>query len=98
MRGMSTVTTTEITETAMAFFEACETGKGWEGCSAHCHPNASFSAKAEPLADVRTLQEYTDWMKALLDFIPDGRYEIKSFATDQERNTVCVYGVFSGTH
>jgi predicted ester cyclase len=96
---MSTVTETPtITETAKAFFEACETGKGWEGCSAYCHPNASFSAQAEPLADVRTLQEYTEWMKALLVFIPDGRYEVKSFATDQERNSVCAYAVFSGTH
>ena len=96
---MSTVTETPtITETAKAFFEACETGKGWQGCSAYCHPNASFSAQAEPLADVRTLHEYTEWMKALLGFIPDGRYEVKSFATDQERNSVCAYGVFSGTH
>ena len=31
-----------ITETAMAFFEACETGKGWEGCSPYCQPDAGF--------------------------------------------------------
>jgi predicted ester cyclase len=34
----------------------------------------------------------------LLVFIPDGRYEVRSFATDQERSSVCAYGVFSGTH
>jgi len=33
-------------------------------------------------------------MKGLLTFIPDGRYALKSFAT----NSVCAYGVFSGTH
>jgi predicted ester cyclase len=87
-----------ITETARAFFEACETGKGWAGCSAYCLPDASFSAQAEPLADVHTVEEYADWMKALLVFMPDGRYEVKSFATDDERNNVCAYGVFSGTH
>lgn len=87
-----------ITETARAFFEACETGKGWEACSAYCQPSASFAAQAEPLADVRSLKEYTEWMKALLGFIPDGRYDVKSFATDRERNGVCVYAVFSGTH
>jgi predicted ester cyclase len=96
---MSAVTqAATITETARAFFEACETGKGWEGCSAYCHPNASFAAQAEPLADVRTLKEYADWMKALLVFVPDGRYELKSFATDSERSNVCAYAVFSGTH
>jgi predicted ester cyclase len=96
---MSTATQTPtIMETAKAFFEACETGKGWEGCSPYCQPNASFAAQAEPLADVHTLKEYAEWMKALLVFIPDGRYEVKSFAIDQERNNVCAYGVFSGTH
>src|SRR5262249_17455724 len=86
-----------ITETAAKFFEACETGKGWDGCKAYCKPGATFAAQAEPLADVRTLQQYTDWMKGILTFIPDGRYALKSFATDAERKSVCAYGVFSGT-
>ena len=95
---MATTETQTITETAKAFFEACETGKGWEGCGAYCHPDATFSAQAEPLADVRTLEGYAEWMKGLLVFIPDGRYDLKSFATDAERSNVCAYGVFSGTH
>jgi len=81
-----------ITEIAAKFFEACETGKGWDGCKAYCKPNATFSAQAEPLADVRTLQQYTDWMKAVLTFIPDGRYELRSFATDDKGKSVCAYG------
>jgi predicted ester cyclase len=87
-----------ITETAAKFFEACETGKGWGACNAYCKPNATFSAQAEPLADVHTLQQYTDWMKAVLTFIPDGRYELRSFATDDKGKSVCAYGIFSGTH
>src|SRR4029077_4150015 len=63
-----------ITSVAKQFFEACETGKGWEVCQAYCTPNASFSAQAEPLADMRTLREYTNWMNGLLTFMPDGRY------------------------
>ena len=90
--------TESITETAQAFFDACETGKGWAECSAYCQPNASFTAQAGPLADMRTLQQYTEWMKGLLGFVPDGSYAVKSFATDQERNNVCAYAVFSGTH
>ena len=89
---------TSITEIARKFFEACETGKGWEGCKAYCNPGATFSAQAEPLSDTRTLQQYTEWMKGLLTPIPDGRYEVKSFATDDERKSVCAYAVFSGTH
>jgi predicted ester cyclase len=94
----TTAGTSTITETARAFFDACETGKGWDGCSAYCHPEASFSAQAEPLADVHTLRDYAEWMKGLLVVLPDGSYEVKSFATDPERNNVCAYGVFSGTH
>jgi len=66
---------TSITGIAKNFFEACEAGKGWDGC-----------------------KQYTDWMKGLLTFIPDGRYDLKSFATDEGRQSVCAYGVFSGTH
>jgi predicted ester cyclase len=87
-----------ITAVAKQFFEACEAGKGWEVCKAYCTPSASFIAQSEPLADVRTLQAYSDWMKGLLTFMPDGRYVVKSFATDDERNSVCAYGVFSATH
>ena len=87
-----------ITETARLFFDACETGEGWSGCHAYCTADASFAAQSEPIAGVKTLEAYTDWMKGLLGFMPDGRYEVMSFATDTERNNVSAYGVFSATH
>jgi len=87
-----------ITETARQFFDACETGQGWAGCQAFCTKEASFSSQAEPLAAVTSLEGYTEWMKGLLVFIPDGRYEVKAFAVDEARHNVCAYGVFSGTH
>jgi predicted ester cyclase len=87
-----------ITAIAGKYFEACETGKGWQGCKKYCKADATFSAQAEPLAQIHSLQDYTEWMKGLMTFMPDGRYEVKSFATDQERKNVCAYGVFYGTH
>ena len=87
-----------ITRVAESFFEACETGKGWAGCKAYCTPDATFSAQAEPLLDVKTLEQYTNWMQAITGMLPDARYEIKSFATDEERNNVAAYAVFHGTH
>ena len=87
-----------ITEIADKFFVACETGKGWEVCKAYCTPDATFAAQAEPLSDVKSLQQYCDWMKGLLGFIPDGRYELVSFATDAQRCNVSAYAVFHGTH
>jgi len=85
-------------ETARKFFDACESGKGWDGCQAYCLPDASFSAQAGALSDVTTLQAYTDWMKGLFTPVPDGSYEIRSFAVDDERNNVAAYGIFRGTH
>jgi len=90
--------TVSITAVAEAFFDACETGKGWEVCSSFCTPDATFSAQAEPLLEVKTLAQYTDWMKSMLTLLSDARYEVKSFATDSARNNVAAYGVFDGTH
>ena len=87
-----------ITATARDFFDACETGKGWEGCKAYCTADATFSAQAEPLAEVTTLAQYADWMKGLFGPLPNGSYDLKSFATDTERHNVTAYAVFSGTH
>lgn len=85
-------------ETAERFFEACETGKGWDMCNQFCHDGATFSAQADALAEISTLEGYTDWMKGLLTPVPDGSYEVKSFAVDEERQNVAVYAVFRGTH
>lgn len=82
---------------AELFFEACETGQGWEGCAKYCHPDATFSAQATALADIESLQGYTDWMKGLLTPIPDGHYELKCFAADDERQCVAAFAVFRGT-
>lgn len=87
-----------MSETAMRFFEACETGKGWEGCRPYCHANATFSAQAGALQGVETLQAYTDWMKGMFAALPDGSYELRSFAVDDQRRNVAAYGVFRGTH
>ena len=85
-------------ETAEQFFQACETGKGWAGCEQYCHEGATFSAQTEALEGVDTLEKYTDWMKGLLSPLPDGNYEVRSFAVDEERKNVAAYGVFRGTH
>ena len=87
-----------IKEEAEQFFDACETGKGWETCRQYCHPQATFLAQADALAGVDTLEAYTEWMKGLLTPVPDGRYEVRSFAVDEDRNNVAAYSVFRGTH
>jgi predicted ester cyclase len=87
-----------IKQTAERFFDACETGKGWDVCKQYCHTDASFSAQAGALAGVTTLQGYTEWMKGLFTPVPDGSYELRAFAVDEDRRNVLAYAVFRGTH
>lgn len=84
-------------DTATAFFEACETGKGWEACQAFCHPSATFSCQADALADVSELAAYAEWMKGLLTPVPDGRYVLTAFAMDTRRATAVATAEFHGT-
>jgi len=84
-------------ETAAAFFEACETGKGWEACKAFCEAGATFSAQADALAEVTTLAAYCDWMQDLHTPVPDGRYVLTAFAFDEARQTAVATAEFHGT-
>ncbi|MCY4334482.1 MAG: nuclear transport factor 2 family protein [Litoreibacter sp.] len=84
-------------ETAQAFFDACETGKGAEVCAQWCTNDASFSCQADALAEVTTLAAYCDWMKGLLTPVPDGRYVLTAFAFDEARSTAVATAEFHGT-
>jgi ketosteroid isomerase-like protein len=84
-------------ETAQAFFDACETGKGWDVCQQWCKPDATFSCQADALAETTTLAAYADWMKGLLTPIPDGHYKLTAFAADEARGTVVAAAEFHGT-
>ena len=87
-----------IDEVAAAFFEACETGGGWDGCAQYCTDDATFSAQSETIGDITDLRTYADWMKGTLALMPDATYDLKAFAADPERNCVLAYAVFRGTH
>ena len=83
-------------QTAHSFFEACEDGEGWQVCSRYCKPDASFSAQAEALADVTTLEAYTDWMKGLYTLMPDAGYELKSWGLTPSATTFAPMRSFLG--
>jgi ketosteroid isomerase-like protein len=83
---------------ARDFFEACETGKGWQACKKYCSDGATFSAQSDALSGVSTVEGYAEWMKGLLVPLPDGHYELKSFAEDAENGNVTAAAVFHGTH
>ena len=84
-------------ETARMFFEACETGKGWDGCKESCNPAATFSSQTNALSEITTLEGYCDWMKNLFTPIPDGQYELKFIAADEADISVTAFAIFHGT-
>ena len=86
-----------ITGPARQFFEACETGQGWDACKAFCNPDATFSSQTNALAEISTLAEYCEWMKGMFTPVPDGRYELKFFAADEADQSVAAVAVFHGT-
>ena len=87
-----------LSEDAKNFFDACETGKGWDVCQQWCKDGATFASQADALADIDTLEGYVEWMKGLLVPVPDGHYELKGFAVDEDRQTALAAAVFHGTH
>ena len=87
-----------IRDTAEKFFDACESGTGWDGCKSFCRPDATFSAQADALTGVDTLEAYCNWMKGMYGPIPDASYEVRSMAVDERRNNVAAFGVFRGTN
>lgn len=87
-----------IRDTARKFFDACETGKGWDTCSQYCRDDATFSVQADALDGIETLEAYTEWMKGMMVPIPDGHYEMTFFGVDDDRQKVTGAAIFRGTH
>lgn len=91
-------TTSSIADTARKLFDACESGQGWAACKPYCHPGATFSAQADALAGVTTLEQYTDWMAGMYAIAPDASYEVHAFAADETAGKVMGFGTFRATH
>ena len=87
-----------ILEQGRSFFDACESGKGWDVCKAYCVADATFSAQAPALSEITMLKDYCAWTRDLLTPIPDGHYELKFLAADEGSHSVAAIAVFRGTH
>lgn len=86
-------------ETATKFFHDCESLKGWEGCKDHVADGAPFSAQSEPLTDIGSIEEYTEWMAGLGKGPLEGcSYELNSSAYDEASRTAIFFGTFTGKH
>ncbi len=84
---------------AIEFFHACESVKGWDRCSKYVAPDASFSAQCEPLVDIKTVEEYVNWMTGFCETIaPGGSYELHSSSFDDETRKAIFFATYTLTH
>lgn len=87
-----------MTETAMAFFDACESGKGWQVCSQYCHPDAIFNVQAKSLEPLKTVEQYSESIPQLMAILPDAHFQLRNVATEEDKQTVLAFARFLGTH
>lgn len=84
-------------DTARAFFEACDYGKGWKDCQSYCHKDASFETDSDTLAGVDSLDIYGDWMtEASAMFDDNVEVEVKAEAHDRDKDIVLIYAEIRG--
>lgn len=55
---------------AKAFFEACESGKGWGNARSTVGRTLRAPGQTAALAEISTLQGYTDWMADVVQIMP----------------------------
>lgn len=86
-------------ENARKFFDACEAPLGWEGCRDFVADGAGFTAQSEPLAEVTTVQDYCEWMKAFGTVTaPGASYDLHNAAYDERNRTAMFFATYHATH
>ncbi|MEM6762165.1 MAG: hypothetical protein AAF615_04740 [Pseudomonadota bacterium] len=86
-------------DTAKAFFHACESLKGWEGCAPYAAADASFTAQSQGIENLSKLSEYADWFQGVGNGPLKGcNYVLNASGFDTETNQALFFGTFTGTH
>lgn len=89
---------------AQGFFDACESGKGWNATKPYVSTaSAPFSAQVTDslsgpkLSEVKTIQGYTGWMTGVVkEFGPKATVDVRARAVDLSSASVLYYAVFAG--
>ena len=86
-------------DNATAFFHACECGKGWAGCKDYVADDAEFSAQCEPLAEMTTIEEYTEWLGGFANGPAAGStYDLHMSSWDEAKNSALFFGTYHAKH
>ena len=86
-------------ENATAFFHACEGLQGCEGCRQYVVDSATFDAQSEPLVEVRSVEDYCEWMAGLGKGPLEGcSYDLHASAWDDDSRCAIFFATFNGIH
>lgn len=86
-------------ETAEKFFHTCESLAGWDACKIMVAENAIFTSQCEPLMDVKTVEEYVNWVTGLGTITaPGSSYKLHASGFDKEKNTAIFFATYTATH
>ena len=99
------MTPEEKMRAATALFDACEAGKGWDGCAQYCPPDAAFSCQAvdkmpgqPPITQCKTLEAYIQWMRGVVEVLEEDKatVEVNAAAFDEGRSVAIFVATFGG--
>jgi len=86
-----------------AFFNACESGKGWTECQQHCSKNATFTCQATDalpgpaVTECTSVEAYTNWMAGVCSNMGDkASYKVNAKAFDIDTGNALVFATFGG--
>ena len=86
-------------ENAKKFFAACETGQGWAGCESYVVDDAGFTAQSGPLAEIKTVEAYCEWMAGFANITaPGSSYDLHSSSFDENTSSAMFFATFNGQH
>ena len=84
---------------AKKFFEACETGQGWEGCKEYVENGATFTGQADAVSELDTVESYTEFMKNICNGpLAGATYTVHAESFDENTSTAMFFGTFHATH
>ena len=86
-------------DNAKSFFNAMESGLGWEMCKKYCTPNATFGTQASVAPAIgNSLQNYTEFMVTTHKLMPGLYWTGLVSAYDEETNTALISATLHGKH
>ena len=86
-------------ENAKKFFAACDAPEGWSGCKDYVADGAPFVAQSEPLADIKTVEAYCEWMAGFGTVTaPGATYDLHTSSYDEETKTAVFFATFHARH